>query len=366
VTTTESIPRDCGESLASVISLLTPNIPVECIQADPEHTNLLGIYTTQFMDSDDPRATPHAAPDKGKQRAPTLEPSERTPLLPSTSSHTIHQSHPHLSPPGQPPRQNLVRKLLIVFFATLLTCVVVLVLILLFAFSYSSRVSNLTAQDILDRGLFVKGPDRVDVLNATKEGVWIRVDGQVGLDMGRVLRIHPDDKDLIWTELWKGVGRWGVRKVGRISVELSPITVVPSNEPSVSLAVVTAPAIELPLSSGPPSSLEWLTPVSIPIHIRPTNRTKDLIHFAKECWMSGVIQVFSAINSVHVTGGRMGETGWRGSFGTERSNVSIAIRTESKPLCITFSVPSLNHFQYHSSPAFRIPETTPPSLHFRS
>jgi len=319
------------------------------------------------MNSDNPCASPRAPADKGKQRAPAPEPSERTPLLPSTSSHPIHQSRPHFSPPGQPPRQNLVRKLLIVFFVTLLTCVVVLALILLFAFSYSSRVSSLTAQDILDRGLFVEGPDRVDVLNATKEdGVWIRVDGRVGLDMGRVLRIHPDDEDLIWTELWKGIGRWGVRKVGGISVELSPVTVVSGNEPSVSLAVVTAPGIELPLSPDPPSSLEWLTPVSIPIHIRPTNQTKDLIHFAKECWASGVIQVFTAIHSVHVTGGRMDETGWRSSFGTERSNVSIAVRTKGKSLRLTFSVSSLNHIQYHSSPVFRIPETTRPSLRFRN
>ena len=94
-------------------------------------------------------------------------------------------------------------------------------------------MSTLTAQDILDRGLFVQGPDRVDVLNATKEdGVWIRVDGRVGLDMGRVLRIHSDDNDLIWTELWKGVGRWGVRKIGGISVELSPVIAVSGNEPS--------------------------------------------------------------------------------------------------------------------------------------
>ena len=290
------------------------------------------------MDSDDPHTGLHVPMDKGKQREPAPEPSERTPLLQSTSSHAIHQSHPHPSSPGRPPRQNLVRKLLIVFFATLLTCVVVLVLILLFAFSYSSRVSNLTAQDILDRGLFVEGPDRVDVLNATKEdGVWIRVDGRVGLDMGRVLRIRPDDKDLIWTEFWKGVGRWGVHKVGRISVELSPIAVASSSEPPVSLAVVTAPTVELPLSPDPPSGLEWLTPVSIPIHIRPTNHTNDLIHFAKECWTSGVIQVSTTIRSIHVTGGRTHDGGWRGSFGTERSNVSVAIRTKSETFLPSFS-----------------------------
>lgn len=60
----------------------------------------------------------------------------------------------------------------------------------------------------------------MDVLGATKEdGVWMRADGR--LDMGRVLRVRPDDKNLIWTEFWNGVGRWGGHKVGRISVELS-------------------------------------------------------------------------------------------------------------------------------------------------
>ena len=297
------------------------------------------------MDSDDPCAEPHAPIDKGKQRAATPEPSERTPLLPSTSSHTIHQSRPHFPPPGQPPRQNLVRKLLIVFFATLTACIVVLVLILLFALSYSSQVSSLTTQDILDRGLFVEGPDHIDVLNATIEhGIWVRVDGRVGLDMGRVLRIRPDDEDFVWTGLWKGIGRWGVRKVGRISVELSAVTVTSYSEPSISLATVTAPAIELPLSSDPPSSLEWLTPMSVQIHIRPTNHTEDLIHFAKECWMSGIVQVSAAIPSIRVTGGRIHEGGWRGNFGIERSNVSIDIHTRSKPFRPTFSVLSLNRF----------------------
>ena len=297
------------------------------------------------MDSDDPcPPEPRTPMDKGKQRAATPGPSERTPLLPSSSSHTVHPSHPHISPPGQPPHQNLVRKLLIVFLATLVACVIVLVLILLFALSYSSRVSSLTAQDILDRGLFVRGPDRIDVLNATKDGgVWIRVDGRVGLDMGRVLRVRPDNEDLVWTELWKGIGRWGVRKVGRISVELSPITILLSGKPPISLAVVTAPAMELPLSPDPPSSLEWLTPVSIPIHVWPTNHTEDLVHFAKGCWMSGVIRVSTTIPSIRVTGGGIHEDGWRGNFGTKRSNVSIAVRakSESHP---TFFVLSLNRF----------------------
>jgi hypothetical protein len=297
------------------------------------------------MDSEDPYAEPHTPIDKGKQRAVTPEPSERTPLLPSSSSHAIHQSRPHLSPPEQPPHQTLVRKLLIVFLVTLVACVIVLVLILLFALSYSSRVSSLTAQDVLDRGLFIEGPDHIDVLNATKEdGVWVRVDCRAGLDIGRVLRIRPDDEDLIWTELWKGIGRWGVRKVGRISIELSQITVTSRSEPSLSLAVLTTPVIELPLSPDPPSSLEWLTPMSFQVNIHPANNTKDLVVFANESWMSGTIQVSAAVPSIRVTGGRAHEGTWRGSFGTERSNVSIVMRMKSESLRPTCSVLLFNRF----------------------
>ena len=44
---------------------------------------------------------------------------------------------------------------------------------------------------------------------------------------------------------------------------------------SISLDVVVVPAIERPLS---PSSLEWLTPVSIPIHVRLADHSEDLVH----------------------------------------------------------------------------------------
>jgi len=41
---------------------------------------------------------------------------------------------------------------------------------------------------MLDQALLVGGPDRIEVLNVLKEdGVWIRMDGRVGLDMVRVL-----------------------------------------------------------------------------------------------------------------------------------------------------------------------------------
>ena len=287
------------------------------------------------MDSDDPYTEPHTSADKGKQRATTPQPSERTPLLPSNSSDIISQSRPHS--PEQPPHQTLLRKLLIVFLATLLACVIVLGLVIVFTLSYSSRVSSLTVQDILDRGLVVEGPDHIEVLNATKEdGVWVRVDARVGLDIGNVLGIRPNDEDLIWTELWKGLGRWGVRRVGTISIEPSQITATSRSKPSVILATLTASVIELPLSPDPPSNLGWLTPISISIKIRPTERIEDLIHFANESWMSGILQASGIIRSVRVMGGKLGERTWRGSLNIERSNFSVALSTKSESLRPTF------------------------------
>ena len=286
------------------------------------------------MDSDDPYyAEPHASTDKGKQRAATPEPSERTPLLPSSSSYIIRQSRPDSAPPERPPHQNLLRRLLIVFLATLLACVVVLALIVVFALSYSSRVSNLTVQDIIDRGLVIEGPDHIEVLNVTKEdGVWIKVDARVGLDIGSVLEIHPNDRDLIWTEIWKGLGRWGVLKVGTISVQLSQITVASRSNPLLTLAVLTTSTIELPLSSNPPDSLDWLTPVAIPLKIRPTERIKDLVNFANESWMSGIVQLSGTIPSARVVGGKVGEHTWRDNISIKRSNFSVALSTESELL----------------------------------
>ncbi|KAF9778847.1 hypothetical protein BJ322DRAFT_1089959 [Thelephora terrestris] len=281
------------------------------------------------MDSDNSHLEQHTSMDKGKQRASAPEPSERTPLIPSGSSHIIHQSRPRSPQSEQPPHQNLLKRLLIVFSATLTACIVVLALIILFALSYSSRVSSITVQEVVDRGLVVEGPDRIEVLNATKEGgVWVRVDCRVGLDMGRILRIRPDDEDLIWTELWKGVGRWGVRKVGTIAIELSQIAVTSHNKPPLNLAVLSTPVVELPLSSDPPSNLEWLTPMSIPIKIHLTERTEDLVRFANESWISGIIQVSTTISSISVMGGKVGEHTWRDNFNIGRSNVSIALMTK--------------------------------------
>ena len=273
---------------------------------------------------------PRLPVDKGKQRAATPEPSEQTPLLPSGSSRTIHLSRSR-SPQEQLPHQSLLRRLLIVFLVTLVASLGVLSLVIFFIHGYSSRVSSLTVRDVLSRGLVTEGPSRIDVLNATREdGVWLRVSGRVGLDVGSVLRINPDDKDFAWTKLWKSLGRWGVRQVGVVSIELSQITVASSGKPSLTLATLTTPVVELSLSPDSPTNLGWLMSVSIPIRVHTTERAEDLVRFVKESWVSGNISVSGVIPTMRVTGGKVGEHTWKGNFNIERSDVSVTLETKSE------------------------------------
>ena len=71
--------------------------------------------------------------------------------------------------------------------------------------------------------------------------------------------------------------------------------------------------------------------------------------------MSGVIQVSATIPSIHVTGGGVHEDTWRGSFSTERSNVSISIRTTSELLFYSIFRPAIYFFQVPQLPGLPKP-----------
>ena len=123
---------------------------------------------------DDP--TSHRV-DKGKGRARTQdeEASETTPLLASasgslTSSRDIPIQHPNGA------RRRLYSRLVSVFLITLSFTVLVFVLLAIVAYSWRSRASTISPEEIIQKALVVRGPDRIDVLNATSEdGLWLLV-----------------------------------------------------------------------------------------------------------------------------------------------------------------------------------------------
>ncbi|KII91591.1 hypothetical protein PLICRDRAFT_696608 [Plicaturopsis crispa FD-325 SS-3] len=263
--------------------------------------------------------------DKGKGRAISPEPTERTPLI-ASQSFSPHEEPS--TPTSTARRHSLWRKLLFVFLASLALCVVAFVVVALIAYSYSSRVSEISPSDLLDKGLVVRGPDRLDVLNITEDGgIWLNVGGKIGIDAGSVLEVNSDgDNDGLWQDFWKAIGRWGVRQLETVSVNLSTVQVSPDYDKSSVLARIHTPEIELPLTTDPPPDLSWLTAVSIPVFIQPTKNVSSLMQFARHTWRAGALNVHAHVGDLAVHGGSLDDSSWRRNFNVQRSDVWASIR----------------------------------------
>ncbi|KAI0685437.1 hypothetical protein C8T65DRAFT_592279 [Cerioporus squamosus] len=271
--------------------------------------------------------------DKGKARAPDEQPTEQTPLLASgsgslNSSRETSVEHPTAT------RRRLYSRLLSVFLITLSLCVLLFVLLAIIAYSWRSRASTTRPEEIIQRSLVVRGPDRVDVLNATSEdGVWLLVHGRMGLDAGSIVGVKTDQDDSVLQDWWKSIGRWGIRRLDRVTVTLSPIQISPRAHPDVPLATITTPPIEISLTANPPPrDLTWLTPVKIPVRIQPTKDVDAILHFVRESWKNGFVSVQGYVAQAVVRGGGLEESGWRKRL--------VVSHTEVRPV-INMKIPSL-------------------------
>uniref|UniRef100_A0A8H7XTY0 Uncharacterized protein n=1 Tax=Psilocybe cubensis TaxID=181762 RepID=A0A8H7XTY0_PSICU len=272
------------------------------------------------MDGDDntePRAV-HV--DKGKARA--REPTERTPLLGSTSG--ILEDAVESSNSRQ---RGLRSQLLTVFVASFLICTVGLVLTILLAWSYASRASNLDPQAIIKNNLVFRGPDRIDVLNITKEGdIWLNIRGRVGLDAGSVIGVQSDENDNIFTDIWKSIGRWGVRALDVVSVNLTTISISPEYDPTIVLATLDIPPVEIPLSVEPPNDVSWLTPMSQPVRVQISSNHSLLLQFVKNSWKNGVLSVRTSVGQANIQGGSLNSYDWRRRFSSKLSNIRTPLQ----------------------------------------
>lgn len=270
---------------------------------------------------------------KGKARAYSDPlPTEHTPLLTASSSSSPAEIDPEDNGPPSPipVRHRLYRRLFLVFSITFAVCATILIVLLLVAYSYSSRASNITMEDILDRGLVVNGPDRVDVLNITEDGrIWVQVEGRMGVDAGALIGINSADEDLVWKALWKGLGRWGVGKLDRVSVDLSAIKITPRGDRDTVLATLESVPMQIQLTVDPPQDESWLTKMSFPVLITPTNQTSELVRFARDSWSTGVVNVGAIVASVAVTGGNTTKASWRNRLHLEKTNIETGIRIRS-------------------------------------
>lgn len=296
------------------------------------HNSLRPLYVLTTMSPDNNQySCSHTT--KGKARAHTdPSPTERTPLLIASTSTTPAEVDPEDNgpPPPIPTHRRLYRKLLFVFSITFAACITLLLIVLLIAYTYSSRASNISAEDVLNRGLVVRGPDRVDILNITEDGrIWVQVEGRMGVDAGALMGIKSSNEDLFWKALWKGLGRWGVETLDLVSVDLSAINVTPRGDPDTVLATLESSPIQVKLTAEPPTDDSWLTRMSSPMLITPTNQTSELVKFVRDSWSTGVVNIGAYVSSVAVTGGNTSDGTWRNRIRLEKNNIETGIRIRS-------------------------------------
>ncbi|TRM59260.1 hypothetical protein BD626DRAFT_157566 [Schizophyllum amplum] len=262
--------------------------------------------------------------DKGKARA--TEPSERTPLLraahtPSEYHSELDQLHPH------PPlwRQLCVRFAYLLAL-TLLLCALAFGVFAAVAWSYAARAQRVSPDDVLNRGLVFRGPHRVDVLNVTEAGaMYVDVELSVGVDVGAVMDVNSDPDDNILDRTWKSLGRWGVKRLDRVSVEMGRLSLADGD---VVLGTLDIPPIELPLTTNPPRGTAWLTTMTTRVFVQPTNKTMDLVHFARRSWKDGFIRLHVDVDTVVVSGGTVGDPSWRRRVHQELNDVSADMKIE--------------------------------------
>ncbi|KAK0205220.1 hypothetical protein DFS33DRAFT_1383120 [Desarmillaria ectypa] len=261
--------------------------------------------------------------DKGKGRA-VEPPTERTPLIPPASS-SLSSSVTNIELSHAQSRRPLLYKLLYVFFISFLLCVVAVVALALLAWSYAPRASDLSPDAIINDGLVFEGPSRVDVLNMTDTGgIWAQIEGRIGLDVGGIAGVNSDDQDNLVQDLWKSLGRWGIRKLDRISVRMSIVHVI--SEQDERLATLTIPSQEIAITTDPPDDLSWLQHISTTVFIQPTTNGSVLKSFVQEAWREGSFVLKMDIKEVAVEGGDLNGTGWRHNLRSKFTDVSAVIR----------------------------------------
>ncbi|KAI0689342.1 hypothetical protein BC835DRAFT_1283155 [Cytidiella melzeri] len=259
---------------------------------------------------------------KGKGRAIPEHLDETTPLLASSSGN--HSLEADDLPPR---RHHLASRLLSVFLFSLGFCTFALVLVILVAYSYGSRASDISPEQI-QRSVKFRGPDGLDVVRVGPDGfVCLQIRVRVGVDAAAVIGIQDDDEDGIFRYMWKTVGRWGVRQVDRISVNLSSVEVY-SGQTHELLVNVSIPPLEIPLTTNPPPDDSWLTAMTIPLSLAPTRNMSALTRFIRESWRDGALVMISETQRAVVYGGGLHERSWRSRLRAVRTNVRMPMRVK--------------------------------------
>ena len=201
------------------------------------------------------------------------------------------------------------------------------------AYSYASRASLLSPDELFDRAVVFKGPDCLDVLNFTDDGgIWLKVEGRVGIDAGSVIGVNSDKDDGFFRNLWKSLGRWGIGRLHTVTVDMSTIRLTPERDVGITLALIDSPSITLPLTANPPLDLSWLTTVTVPLFITPNQNSSTLIEFARNSWQDGMISIQAQLHELVVRGGSPNDNSWRRKIEQKKSNIQTAVHMKGNSI----------------------------------
>ena len=266
--------------------------------------------------------------DKGKRRA--TEATERTPLLVSSSTAPYNLTEEAGHPPES--RRSLRRKLKTVFFTSFVVCLAGFIFLGLSAWSYVSKVSGLDPNDLIHQAMVFSGPDSVDVVDVSRAGIRLNVKGKIGINAGKAIDVGNETADNIMDNLWKTVGRWSVRTLDRVTVNMTTIRITPDYNPAETLLYFDIPPVELPLTVDPPDDSTWLTPMTSSVWMRPTSNKTVLLGFLKESWRKGRISVHAHVEEASIRGGALAESDWRSIF--NRKLLDVRTIMNMKCMCL--------------------------------
>lgn len=270
---------------------------------------------------------------KGKGKAEPRQATETTPLLEAGSSQVSGGEDDLDLVNSSVTRRRLWKRLIFVFILTLSLCLSIFLALGLLAYSYATRFSYLSPDDVLANGLVFQGPEKVDVINATDGGLWIRLDARVGVDAGSILGVNTVDDEGTLETLWKSFGRLGISILGTVTADVA--TVYVSSDRAL-LATVSAQPMQLPITSNPPHDPSWLTPVSVIIFVRPTDNSSDFIQFMEDSWRRGDASLRASVPKVVLWGGGPDGKGWRSMLTADFHNVKTRLSLPGRCFCVPF------------------------------
>ena len=268
---------------------------------------------------------------KGKSRATNhQEPTESTPLLGSRSHDLLSDNDDDEIESTNQSHRTLVSTLTTVFLITLSISILAILLLVSLAYSYAAQAFQISDEDILNNNLVFHGPDAIDVFNFSWHGdMWLRLDGRVGFDAGAIIGVKPGDDDNLWQGAWKAIGRWGIRNLDTVSLSLSSINITSQDDPATLLASIATPPFQIPLTADPPGDLSWLVPMSVPVHIHPSQNFTSWFNFARSSWRSGYAVAQATVSHANIKGGPWEWRTWRSVFTMSRSNLTFGLRMKS-------------------------------------